>query len=205
MKLVKIPRIIQILFPSLTWKHNTTKKEIWLTFDDGPNPDVTIWILDLLKKLNVQATFFCIGKRAKKYPDIISKIIHNNHVVGNHTYNHRKCYLSTRSYLNEIKRCQDAIPHSKLFRPPYGKIFPWQILGIRKKYKNLKIIMWDVMSYDFNNVNPKILKSNVLNNVENGSIIVFHDNDQSKNILQKSLKEILVSLINQGYQFKTTW
>lgn len=202
MKIVKVPQLIQYLFPSIIWKGKTDEKILHLTFDDSPTPEFTFWILNLLEKLNIKATFFCVGESAEKYPKIILSILDKGHQIGNHTYSHKNGFLSsTKSYLHNIERCKKILPNTTLFRPPFGKIYPWQISKIKENYK---IVMWDIVSYDFHkNITEEKVKSNVLNNVENGSIIVFHDNKKSKKILKLCLEEILQNLIKKGYRFKT--
>ena len=202
MQIVKVPQLIQTLFPSIIWKGKTDEKILHLTFDDSPTPEFTFWILNLLEKLNIKSTFFCIGENAEKCPEIILSILDKGHQIGNHTYSHKNGFLSsTKSYLDNIERCKKILPSTTLFRPPYGKIYPWQIRKIKENYK---IVMWDIVSYDFDeNITEEKVKSNVLNNVENGSIIAFHDNKKSKKILKLCLEEILQNLIKKGYRFKT--
>ena len=197
----KTPRIIQNTFPEITWKKNEKNKNIYLTFDDGPCLYSTDWILNLLSKKNIQSTFFCIGENAKANPKIIDSIIQSGHIIGNHTYSHTNGALtSTQNYIQDIKRCEDVIPYTNLFRPPFGKIYPWQIKRIKTRYK---IIMWDIMSYDFNpSISKKKLQNNVIQNVEKGSIIVFHDNKLAIENLKKNLVEILENLSDSGYKFK---
>lgn len=201
MQIVKTPKLVQKIFPSICWKKETNAREIYLTFDDSPTPKFTSWILRLLNSLSLKATFFCVGKKSLEYPSVISEIIKEGHQIGNHSYSHKNGFLSTtKSYLEDIEKCKTALPYTSLFRPPYGKIYPWQIMRLRKEYK---IIMWDILSYDFkSNMTKKKLKSNVLENVGNGSIIVFHDNKKSEKILKDSLKEILIELKNKGFEFK---
>ena len=200
MQIVKTPKFVQLLYPSLVWKKENSKKEIYLTFDDSPTPEFTLWILNLLSRLNIKATFFCVGEMSEKYPEIIAAIIKDGHQIGNHTHTHINGYYSTtKSYLAEMDKCRKVLPKTNLFRPPYGKMYPWQISRIKEKYK---IIMWDVLSYDFKlNISSNQLKNNVLNNVENGSIIVFHDNKNSEEILKENLKEILLQLKEKGFVF----
>ena len=202
MQIVKIPKFVQSLFPSLVWKKENSEKEIYLTFDDSPTPKFTYWILNLLRRLNIKATFFCIGESAAKHSDIIDEILKNGHQIGNHTYSHKNGVLnSTKTYLQNIEKCKNILPNTNLFRPPFGKIYPWQIRKIKEKYK---IIMWDVLSYDFTeNISEKQLTKNILRNTESGSIIVFHDNKKSEKILQKNLEEILKSLLKRGFKFGT--
>ena len=201
---VKTPiALAEILFPSLIWKNKTNEKKIWLTFDDGPDEIVTDFLLSVLRKLKIKATFFLIGKQVKQYPVITKKILDANHYIGNHSYSHIDGFLtSKKEYISDIDRASYLID-SKIFRPPYGKIRPIQLRHLREKYK---IIMWDILSWDFKeNISSKKLYKNVINNVENGSIIVFHNNMKSYKNLKQSLEKILLKLQKEGYSFSTTW
>jgi peptidoglycan/xylan/chitin deacetylase (PgdA/CDA1 family) len=196
----KTPEFIKKIFPSLIWDIPNKNKEIYLSFDDSPTPEFTHWILDLLSNLNIKATFFCVGESSEKYPEIIAAIIKDGHQIGNHTHTHiNACYTSTKSYLDEIEKCSKVLPKTNLFRPPYGKMYPWQISEISEKFK---IVMWDVLSNDFKkNISSHQIKTNVLNNVKKGSIIVFHDNKNSEEILKENLQEILLKLKEKGFVF----
>lgn len=202
MLVVKTPPFIQKLFPSILFRKETTLKQVYLTFDDGPTEEFTHWILKLLGSLNIRATFFCVGENAEHNPNIISDILKEGHKIANHTYSHKNAFLSsTESYLKDIERCKNVLPKTDLFRPPYGKLYPWQILKIQKHYK---IVMWDILSYDFRkNITTDRLQKNVLDNLENGSIIVFHDNIKSEKILKKCLEDTLVKIKEKGYSFST--
>ena len=200
MLFAKTPEFTKKLFPSVIWDIPNKNKEIYLSFDDSPTPEFTYWILNLLSSLNIKATFFCVGEMSAKYPEIIDTIIKDGHQIGNHTYSHLNgSYHKVESYISDIERCRKVLSKTNLFRPPYGKIYPWQIRKIQEKYK---IIMWDILSYDFErNINSSKLKSNVLNNVKSGSIIVFHDNKNSEEILKENLKDILLKLQEKGFVF----
>nr|WP_299031505.1 polysaccharide deacetylase family protein [uncultured Tenacibaculum sp.] len=201
---IKTPRILKRLFAKYTWSFFSTQKEIFLTFDDGPIPKVTEFVLDQLQQFNAKATFFCIGDNIRKHPTVFSRIINEGHSVGNHTFNHLNGWKnSNTTYINNINKCENLLSHqkTKLFRPPYGKIK-------RKQAKQLlangyKIIMWDVLSADFD---PTITKEkclqNVLRNVENGSIIVFHDSIKANDKLYYALPKVLEEFSLQGYKFK---
>ena len=197
---VKTPSLIRKMFYSLKWRVETNKKEVFISFDDSPTSEFTNWILNVLSSLKIKATFFCIGESAKKYPEIINKIQQEGHSIGNHSFSHKNgLFLSTNSYIEEIEKCSTVIPKTNLFRPPYGKIYPWQIREVKKKYN---IIMWDVLSYDFKqDIRSKILQRNIIDNIESGSIIVFHDNKKSEQILKKNLEEILKKIKEKGYIF----
>ena len=198
----KTPKLIQKLFPSLTWKINSIEKEVFITFDDGPTPEFTQWLLNLLNSLNIKSTFFCIGEKAKRHPNIISEILKQGHSIGNHTFSHNNGWVSTTdSYIKEIKKCSNFVNETNLFRPPYGKIYPWQI---KKIIKNYKIIMWDILSYDFKkSQTSEKFQKNILNNIEKGSIIVFHDNKNSEKILKENLEDVLKKIRKKGFSFST--
>ena len=200
---VKTPSLTKYLFPSLVWKKNTDQKKIWITFDDGPHEKVTPFLINVLEKFDIKATFFIIGKQAKKYPELVKLIINNGHKIGNHSFSHLNGFSTNNyKYLEDIEQAKKYIS-SDIFRPPYGKITPFQIKNLKK---NFKIIMWDIMSWDFKeNIYPNKIYKNVIDNVENGSIILFHNNLKSYKNLKKSLEIILEKLEDKGYQFSTTW
>lgn len=202
MLFVKTPQFIQKFSSSILFRKKTDLKQVYLTFDDGPTEEFTHWILKLLGSLNIKATFFCIGENAEQNPYIMSDILERGHIIGNHTYSHKNAFFSsTKSYFKDIEKCKAVIPKTDLFRPPYGKLFPSQILKIQKHFK---IVMWDILSYDFKkNISPEKLKQNVLENLENGSIIVFHDSVKSEEILKECLEDILVKIKENGYTFST--
>ena len=201
---VTTPKFIQALFPSLVWRKETLDKEIWLTFDDGPTPEVTPWILSVLKKENVKATFFLVGQQIEEFPELIDSIIKGGHTIANHSYSHKNgWYTNKEKYLEDIENCQVLMPNNKLFRPPYGKITKGQIAVLKEKYK---IILWDVLSYDFQkNRSPKRVKENIINNTTAGSIIVMHNNQVSFENLQPILEETIQILKKKGFRFSTTW
>lgn len=200
---VKTPKIVQHVFPSIIWRKKTTKKKIWLTFDDGPDKKITVFLLNLLKKLKIHATFFLIGEQIVKYPELTKKIIEDGHVIGNHSYSHLNGLLtSNKTYYNDIDRAQKIV-NSNIFRPPYGKISPIQLRTLKVKYK---IIMWDVLSWDFKkNISSEKIYNNVINNTQKGSIIVFHNNIKSYQTITENLEKILVKLKEEGYRFSTIW
>ena len=186
MYLVKTPPIIKTIFSDFVWSLDTDSKEVFITFDDGPIPELTPWVLDELKKYDFKATFFCVGDNVRKYPEIYQRIIAEGHSVGNHTYNHLNGWNNDLdTYLENIKKC-DNIVSSDLFRPPYGKMKPNQSAVIKTEKS---IIMWDVLSGDFDQtISREKCLSNVMDNFVPGSIIVFHDNlkDNRDDIHHKS-------------------
>ena len=201
---VTTPKFIQALFPSLVWRKETLDKEIWLTFDDGPTPEVTPWILSVLKKENVKATFFLVGQQIEEFPELVVAIIKGGHTIANHSYSHKNGWLTNKEkYLEDIESCQALMPNNKLFRPPYGKVTKVQIAVLKEKYK---IILWDVLSYDFKqNTSPKKVQENIIQNTTSGSIIVMHNNQMSFKNLEPILEKTIQQLKAKGYNFSTTW
>lgn len=196
--------MLKRLFAKCTWSFFSDRKEIYLTFDDGPIPEVTEFVLNQLNKFNAKATFFCIGDNVQKHPAVFSRIVNEGHSVGNHTFNHLNGWKSSNTtYIENTSKCENLLPHqkTKLFRPPYGKIK-------RKQAKQLlangyKIIMWDVLSADFDStITKEKCLQNVLRNVENGSIIVFHDSIKASDKLYYALPKVLKEFSLQGYKFK---
>ena len=203
MYLTNSPFWLQLLYTTLTWHKNRKEKSIYLTFDDGPIPVVTPFVLNTLKKFNAKATFFCIGENIDKYPEIFADVISEGHTIGNHTYNHLKGWnTDNNEYLNNIKKCSD-LTRSKLFRPPYGRIKQSQISEIKEQIPGTEIVMWDVLSGDFDqSISTQTCINNVLKNSKNGSIIVFHDSIKAFDRLEHSLPVILENLSNNGFNFK---
>jgi len=200
---IKTPRIIQRIFKNYTWRFFTDKKEIYLTFDDGPTPEITNWTLDLLNEYNAKATFFCIGKNVLEEPEIYARILKENHQIGNHTHNHTNgSNTDLKTYINNVLKAEKHLKNpAKLFRPPYGRIKRKQA----KKMKSLgyTIIMWDVLSADFDiTIGKEKCLQNVLRNTKNGSVIVFHDSVKAFENLQYTLPKVLDYFSKKGYIFK---
>jgi len=201
--LAKTPRLIQQLYKNYTWRFFTNRKEIYLTFDDGPTAEITNWTLDILDKYNAKATFFCIGKNIAEEPEIYARILTKNHQIGNHTQNHKNGFKTDlKAYINNILEAEIHLENpSKLFRPPYGRIKRKQA----QKLKSLgyQIIMWDVLSADFDTtITKEKCLQNVLRNTKNGSIIVFHDSLKASKNLQYTLPKVLEYYSKKGYLFK---
>lgn len=198
---IKTNWFIKKIFSNYTWDVSNTGKTVYLTFDDGPIPVVTEWVLAELKKYNFKATFFCIGENIDKHPEIFKKIISRGNSIGNHTFNHLNGWKkSTEAYLENIRECEDIIEkttdynsNAKIFRPPYGKLKTAQSKAIREL--GYKIIMWDVLSADFDTtLSKEQCLDNVLSNVKPGSIIVFHDSVKAFKNLEYVLPKTLAFL-----------
>ncbi len=199
MYLVKTPQFIQKLFPNFTWRIPTEEKVIHLTFDDGPIPEVTPWVLDQLAQHDAKATFFCVGENLGKYPDVLELVKKAGHALGNHTYNHLNGWLTDNvQYFLNVRRCAHAL-RSSLFRPPYGRMKPRQGDFLQRHYR---IVMWDVLSGDFDpEISAEQCLENVLNNARKGSIIVFHDSLKAWEKLQYVLPRVLSHFSAQGFRF----
>ncbi len=199
MYLVHTPQYVRALFPGLTWKMPGAQKVIYLTFDDGPIPEVTPWVLETLNDYDAKATFFCVGDNVRKYAGIYQSILNGGHAVGNHTLNHVSGWSTENiSYFNNIRHCA-RIVQSGLFRPPYGKLRPSQIQFLQRHYQ---IIMWDVLSADFDNdISPEECFQNVIQHAEQGSIIVFHDSLKAETNLRYTLPLVLFHFSEMGYTF----
>ena len=201
MYLVKTPPLVKTIFSELVWNIETEDKKVYLTFDDGPIPNLTPWILDVLKEYNFKATFFCVGDNVRKYPEIYHQIISQGHITGNHTYNHLNGWLSDyEDYHNNVAKA-DLYIESNLFRPPYGKLKRAQASLIKQ---DKTIVMWDVLSGDFdNNIDEEKCLSNVIENYKPGSIIVFHDNIKAEKRLKYVLPKFLRHLSDHQFVSKS--
>jgi peptidoglycan/xylan/chitin deacetylase (PgdA/CDA1 family) len=200
---VKTPWLLTKLYPECMWEVKTSEKNIYLTFDDGPHPQATPYVLEELKKYGAKATFFCVGKNVKEYPGIYEQIISDGNKVGNHTFNHLNGWKTKdKKYLEDILQAANIID-SDLFRPPYGKITKFQIKALQGEKFKLKTIMWNVLSGDFDGkITPENCYLNVVNNAGPGSIIIFHDSLKALPRLQYALPRILEYFTGKGFQFK---
>lgn len=200
---VKTPQWLQLLYPKRIWKMDNDKKEIYLTFDDGPHSLITNFVLDELKNYNAHATFFCIGNKVVKYPEVYKRIISEGHAVGNHTQQHLNGYKSSdKEYVDDILEASKCI-ESNLFRPPYGRIKAFQSKVIATLNKPFKIVMWTLLSGDFDtSISPERCFENVAFNISNGSIVVFHDSEKAKASMMYALPKVLKMFSDQGYTFK---
>lgn len=213
MNLFRTPFFLPKIYPSLLWRVPTAKKEIFLTFDDGPVNGATEFVLEELKKVNAQATFFCIGDNVRKHPDVFEKVLREGHVIGNHTFNHLKGWsTSLERYLENIEACEAQIvnhrsqntnlipPSPRFFRPPYGRITFKQIKSLRKKYQ---IVMWDVLTHDYSkNISRQNCLNGSLRAARPGSIVVFHDSLKAERNLTHVLPRFLEHFASEGYKFK---
>jgi len=204
MNWVKAHWIIKKLFLNYVWEIPNNENKVYLTFDDGPTPEITEWVLSNLKEYNAKATFFCIGDNVRKFPEIFQKVINEGHSIGNHTFNHLNGWKTSASdYIENVKLYETEhfklnTEHCKLFRPPYGKIKPSQSKILRKF--GYKIIMWDIISYDFDaKISKEQCLENVLKNVKTGSIIVFHDSKKAFSNLEYALPRTLDFLKKKGF------
>lgn len=200
MYLVKSPFFLKKYYSNFVWKIPTTEKIIYLTFDDGPTPEITEWTLATLKTFNAKATFFCVGSNVAKHPEIFQKIICDGHAIGNHTHHHLNGWHTDKeAYFRNIKKCEEVVK-SNLFRPPYGRIKKSQYELIKDDYK---VIMWDVLSGDFDpKTSPEKCLNNVINNITEGAIIVFHDSLKAADNLKYTLPKVLAHFTEQGYRFE---
>ena len=205
--LTKTPGLLKSMYPSCTWNCSREGEVMYFTFDDGPHPVATPFVLDTLKQFNAKATFFCIGKNVVAYPDIYKRILNEGHAVGNHTFNHLNGWKTPdEEYIKNIGEARKYID-SNLFRPPYGRITKFQIRLLTasenlKQKTVFKIIMWDVLSGDFDIASSadKCVK-NVTSNAKAGSIVVFHDSEKAMPRMQKALTESLKYFSEKGFRF----
>lgn len=200
MRIVKTPFIVKKIFPNVVWSRNSSKKAVYLTFDDGPTLGITNWVLQELKKYNALATFFCIGKNVEQNSSVYQNILKEGHSVGNHTFRHLNAWeTNSKIYTEDVNMCSQFV-RSNLFRPPYGKITPSIVKALKSDYK---IILWDIISYDFDaSITAERCYNNVVKNVENGSIIVFHDSEKAFKNLKVVLPKVLAFLYANGYEMK---
>ncbi len=221
---VKTPRIIRALMPDVLWQIPTKDKALYLTFDDGPVPEATPFVLAQLEKYNAKATFFCIGDNVRKHPEIFQQIIDAGHSIGNHTMHHISGWeLSEEEYLDEVSKCEEvlgltlvrlmeekgddlkiihtnSIRNVKLFRPPYGKLKPSQYRKLKEKYQ---VVLWDILSYDFDmNISGEAVAENIIQHSENGSVVVMHDSVKAFPRLKIALPKVLEYFAEKGWKFE---
>ena len=209
-----VPSTIQWLIPSCTWRREGQGKVIYLTFDDGPHPEITAWVMDELKKHQIKATFFCVGENLKKHTETAKQLLTEGHQIGNHTMHHIKGWKHKNDdYLRDIESCETEIrdiheqldiekAQPRLFRPPYGQIKPSQIKLLRNK--GYEIIQWSDLSCDYDkHLNCEKSLSALVKNAKPGSIVVFHDSKKAEHQLKQILPRYLEALLKEGFTFQT--
>jgi len=187
--MVTVPKWLQMFYPSLEWEVKDGGNNVYLTFDDGPHPEITSKVLDILDEYNAKATFFCVADNVRKYPEVYQQIIERGHKTGNHSYHHLNGWKTkNKIYFDDVEQAAGLI-ESNLFRPPYGKITRHQIKTLKNRYR---IIMWSVLTYDFRkSITPETCLQHALSGLNPGSIIVFHDSEKSAKNLFFALPEFL--------------
>ena len=201
MYLIKTPRLIQKLFPNFHWKapSDASKPTLYLTFDDGPIPQVTPWVMEQLARYDAKATFFCVGNNVRRHPDLVKQLLAEGHTIGNHTMHHLDGWQSDNlPYFHDVRHCALKVK-SSLFRPPYGRLKPNQAQFLQRHYE---IVMWDVLSGDFDpELNGQDCVSNVTENAGPGSIVVFHDSLKAEQNVREALPQVLAYYAALGYSF----
>jgi peptidoglycan/xylan/chitin deacetylase (PgdA/CDA1 family) len=203
MYLVKTPRLLKRLYPDLMWDTHDNSRCLYLTFDDGPIPIVTPFVLNILNQFNAKATFFCIGDNVRKHPDVFEQVKAGGHAIGNHTFNHLKGWKTDdKTYADNFLQA-DKLLDTNLFRPPYGRIKRSQAKLLQQAKPDLKIVMWNILSADFDiNLKPEKCLSNVLKNAGNGDIVLFHDSLKAAPRMEYALPKALEHWSKEGYEFK---
>ncbi|MCK0132402.1 polysaccharide deacetylase family protein [Flavobacteriaceae bacterium F08102] len=199
--LIKMPNWIDWFYRDQIWRFSSPKKTLYLTFDDGPTPDITPFVLEQLAHFNAKATFFCIGKNITANQALFEEIKTAGHSLGNHTFSHVKgSKTSLKTYLYEVEKTAALMPETSLFRPPYGRIKRMQTKALKKRGFN--VIMWSVLSADFDlSTKPEICYRNVVNNAKSGDIIVFHDSLKAAEKIRYALPKVLAYFQEKGYTF----
>jgi peptidoglycan-N-acetylglucosamine deacetylase len=200
--LVKTPWWLKRWYASLVWKLPAREKLLYLSFDDGPHPVATPFVLDTLKEYGAKGSFFCIGKNVQEHPLLYKRILNEGHRVGNHTQNHLNGWkVRDEEYVNDIRKAASYID-SDLFRPPYGRISAFQAAVLQGAPYHYKIIMWEVLSADFDrSLTAERCSRNVIRNASPGSIIVFHDSEKAFDRLRGALPAVLRHFTKLGYRF----
>ncbi len=200
MLIEQVPGFVRNIFPNALWRMNPDKKAIYLTFDDGPIPVITPWVVDLLGQYGIKATFFMVGDNVRKHPQEFMQVVEAGHRVGNHTFNHLKgLFTDTKEYIANVDQA-DTFIHSNLFRPPHGLLRYRQYKQLSKRYQ---FVMWDLVTRDYSRrLQGEDVLANVKRLVRNGSIITFHDSLRSEKNLKYALPRAIDWLLEQGYEFK---
>ena len=197
---VKVPNWVQKLIPSALWHFPRHEKVLYLSFDDGPSPELTSWILETLDQWQAKATFFCVGENIDKYPHLYREITLRGHTIGNHSYNHLNGWTtSNKQYFQNVARNAEQTG-ARLYRPPYGKLKPSQINYLKKHYQ---LVYWDVLSGDFDvELSPDDCLQNILRHSRGGSIVVLHDNSKSAKTVNYVLPRLLEYYIERGWELR---
>lgn len=210
---VQPPLFVRLLFPGSFWRGDAGRKVVYLTFDDGPVPEQTPWVLDLLKSYGIKATFFCVGDNVRKHPELFARIVDEGHSIGNHTYNHLpyfKSGVSSALYYDNIRECdrvEGGVAH--LFRAPHGHVTPWLTWRLTHRSEDVghsfkNVVFWDVMPKDYDsNLSPESVFQNVRRFVRRGSVIVFHDSIKAGERMRFALKNTIEWLTAEGWAFES--
>ena len=210
MYLIKTPWLLKKLYPNFVWDAAYNPRCIYLTFDDGPIPIVTPFVLNILKQYNAKATFFCIGDNVRKHPDIFEQVKNDGHAIGNHTFNHLRGWdTDDKIYLDNFLQA-DELLDTKLFRPPYGRMKKSQLKLLQDAKPGVQAIMWNILSADFDvNITPEKCLDNVLKNTRSGDIVLFHDSLKAKERMEYALPRAMEVWSREGYEFRaipeTVW
>lgn len=201
MYFINAPFFLRWYYTDVIWNKSRREKKLYLTFDDGPIPEITPWILNTLNQYGIKATFFCVGENITKHPEIYQRLVEEGHRIGNHTYNHLKGWdCGDQAYINNVYQCHQ-LTKSNLFRPPYARAKKSQL---RKLKNDFEFIYWDVLSGDFDiELAPEKCYQNVINYTKNGSIIVFHDNIKAIPRVKYALPKVIAYFLDKGYTFHT--
>lgn len=200
MLIEQLPTVYRKIFPGTVWRLPRKEKTVFLTFDDGPIPEVTTFVLDFLREKGIKATFFCVGDNVRKHPEIFQRILDEGHQVGNHTFNHLQgLYTSSKDYIRNVEKADELIK-SPLFRPPHGILRYIQFMTLRRKFK---IVFWDVVTRDYNRkLNGEEVLGIVKKYTRDGSIIVFHDSLKAEKNIRYALPKAIDFLSAEGYKFE---
>lgn len=199
MFIARPPKILRAIYKQAMWRKTTDKPTVYLTFDDGPIPEVTPWVLDQLDKYQIKATFFCVGDNARRHKSVFNDVIKRGHQVGNHTFNHIQSLIYRNSaYITNVRKATPYIK-SNLFRPPHGQLRPGLLKILNRRYQ---VIMWDVLTGDYDaTTKEEVILERVKKYTRDGSIIVFHDSLKAKKNLDYALPRSIEFLLEQGYNF----
>ncbi len=197
----RLPHLLKLFFPSLIWEIKTSEKEIFLTFDDGPHPEITSKVLDILDQYRAKATFFCVGENVEKHTETYQQILKKGHRTGNHTFNHLNSWKTpANAYYENIQKCTQVVD-SHLFRPPFGRIYPNQIPYLKMQFR---VIMWTVLTEDYvPELSPEKCFKKSIQTTRPGSIVVFHDSVKASKNMLYVLPRFLEHFSKLGYRFPT--